>query len=392
MVRIEREIAILKLLRHPYIVQLYEILETPTQIYIITEYAPGGELFDYIVKKDQLGEEEARKFFRQIVAGVEYLHSLNITHRDLKPENLLLDLDNNIKIADFGLSNRYTKGELLKTACGSPCYAAPEMIAGKKYRGAAVDVWSLGIVLFAMVNGYLPFEDSNTSKLYSKILKGKFKFAKGVSFEVQDLMNCILSTDPASRYTIAQIKKHSWFTRNNTLPWTHNLHDDLRIDKKVLEQMAQYGFTDRSRIIAMLNQNKHSRATVVYYLLHSRALNRLKDMRRLLEFKVPEVEQEAAVSDEGDSFKGEPLDSSFSFTKSSFYIQKKESLLEKMHEKIELPNMRKRLKQKLETLHLNLLNKKHKESVSVNVKNVNKEGLNSSGNLDKQEYELIPKP
>ena len=164
--RVAREIHILKLIRHPNIIQLYEILENPTELYLIMEYASGGELFDYIVEKQRVKEKEACKFFQQIIDGVEYLHKLNIVHRDLKPENLLLDQNKNIKIVDFGLSNTYKTGETLSTACGSPCYAAPEMIAGKRYLGAHVDVWSCGVILFALICGHLPFEDPNTTNLY----------------------------------------------------------------------------------------------------------------------------------------------------------------------------------------------------------------------------------
>jgi 5'-AMP-activated protein kinase catalytic alpha subunit len=156
--RVAREIHILKLIRHPNIIQLYEIIETPKQLYLIMEFAEGGELFDHIVSKNRLDEDEACEFYQQIIDGIEYIHELHVVHRDLKPENLLLDANKNIKIADFGLSNTYKKGELLKTACGSPCYAAPEMIAGKKYEGVNVDIWSSGVVLFAMICGYLPFE------------------------------------------------------------------------------------------------------------------------------------------------------------------------------------------------------------------------------------------
>ena len=130
------------------------------------EYVSGGELFDYIVKKQKLKEEDACKFFQQILSSIEYLHELGIVHRDLKPENLLLDYQNNLKLVDFGLSNTYKQGETLKTACGSPCYAAPEMIEGKLYLGSRVDIWSSGVILFAMVAGYLPFEDKDTGKLY----------------------------------------------------------------------------------------------------------------------------------------------------------------------------------------------------------------------------------
>ncbi len=138
------------------------------------EYASGGELFDYIVTNGRIREPEACRFFQQIVDGVEYLHSLNIVHRDLKPENLLLDSNKNIKIVDFGLSNTYKKGETLITACGSPCYAAPEMIAGLPYLGPRVDTWSCGVIMYALLCGFLPFEDPNTTNLYQKILKGEF--------------------------------------------------------------------------------------------------------------------------------------------------------------------------------------------------------------------------
>ena len=138
--RVSREIHILKLIRHPNIIQLYEIIETPKKLYLIMEYASGGELFDYIVKHSKLSEKEACLFFHEIIAGIEYIHKLHIVHRDLKPENLLLNHNNSLKIVDFGLSNTYKEDETLKTACGSPCYAAPEMIAGKQYKGIEVDI------------------------------------------------------------------------------------------------------------------------------------------------------------------------------------------------------------------------------------------------------------
>ncbi len=140
--RVTREIFILKLIRHPNIVQLYEIIETPKNLFFIMEHCAKGELFDYIVAQGRLKEKEACKFLGQILSGVEYIHKLNFVHRDLKPENLLLDENMNIKIVDFGLSNIFQDQEMLKTACGSPCYAAPEMVAGKKYAPSCVDIWS----------------------------------------------------------------------------------------------------------------------------------------------------------------------------------------------------------------------------------------------------------
>ena len=160
------------------------------------EYAGGGELFDYIVKRKRLQEHEGCKFFQQIISGVEYIHKVKICHRDLKPENLLLDDKNNIKIVDFGLSNTYKDGETLKTACGSPCYAAPEMIAGKRYNGLNSDIWSCGIILYAISCGYLPFEDPNTNKLYKKILNCDYLIPGFITANCKDLIKKILNTDP----------------------------------------------------------------------------------------------------------------------------------------------------------------------------------------------------
>ena len=172
-IRIEKEISIQKKLHHHNIVQQYAIIETEKSIYIISEYCSGGELFDYIVSKRKLYEVEACRIYQQLISGLEYLHKQRICHRDLKPENLLFDSRHNLKIADFGLSNDYHKGKL-STPCGSPCYAAPEMVTGKKYSGSSVDIWSSGIVLYTMVCGFLPFEDDNQNILFGKIAKGLF--------------------------------------------------------------------------------------------------------------------------------------------------------------------------------------------------------------------------
>jgi 5'-AMP-activated protein kinase catalytic alpha subunit len=208
--RVAREIHILKLIRHPNIIQLYEIIETPKSLYLIMEYAQGGELFNHIVKKTRLHEKEACKFYLQLISGLEYLHKLKIVHRDLKPENLLLDENLNIKLVDFGLSNTYKTGEKLKTACGSPCYAAPEMIAGNKYKPYKADIWSSGVVLYAMLAGYLPFEDKDTSKLYKKIMAGTYAMPKFISLNARDLIDRILNINPDARLDINAIRAHDW--------------------------------------------------------------------------------------------------------------------------------------------------------------------------------------
>jgi 5'-AMP-activated protein kinase catalytic alpha subunit len=177
------------------------------------EHAPNGELFDHIVEKGRLTEQEACKYLQQILDGVEYIHKLNFVHRDLKPENLLLDKDMKIKIVDFGLSNIYSAGELLKTACGSPCYAAPEMVAGKNYKPSCVDIWSTGIILYAMICGYLPFEDPDTAMLYQKILSGDFEVPDFMTPETEKFLHEILKTDPDSRIDIAGIRAHEWYLK-----------------------------------------------------------------------------------------------------------------------------------------------------------------------------------
>lgn len=178
---------------------------------MIMEYINGGELSDYIISKKRLNEDEACRIFRQIISAIEDLHKNGIAHRDLKPENILLDSDRNVKIIDFGLSNTYKPGEMLKTACGSPCYAAPEMIAGKSYHGLATDIWSCGIILFLMVCGQLPFDDKNTARLYKKILEDDLAISKLVSPEARDLLKNVLNKDPVKRYSVKQIMEHPWY-------------------------------------------------------------------------------------------------------------------------------------------------------------------------------------
>jgi len=195
---------------------------------------------------------------------------LNIVHRDLKPENLLLDKHKNIKIVDFGLSNTFTHSELLKTACGSPCYAAPEMIAGKKYEGSKVDVWSSGIIMYALICGFLPFEDPDTSKLYKKILIGEFHMPEFISKEAQDLIAKILVTDPARRIRIKDIKRHPWFQKKFT-PVCENYglvvgYTQVPIEPRVMVDLEKLGFT-KDYVERCLDANKHNHATTCYYLL-----------------------------------------------------------------------------------------------------------------------------
>ncbi|KAF2682938.1 serine threonine protein kinase-like protein SNF1p [Lentithecium fluviatile CBS 122367] len=211
--RIEREIQYLQLLRHPHIIKLYTVITTQTEIIMVLEYA-GGELFDYIVSNGRLAEDKARKFFQQIVCAVEYCHRHKIVHRDLKPENLLLDDHYNVKIADFGLSNIMTDGNFLKTSCGSPNYAAPEVISGKLYAGPEVDVWSCGVILYVLLVGRLPFDDEYIPTLFKKIAAGTYTIPNYLSPGAVSLIKRMLMVNPVHRITVAEIRQDPWFTKD----------------------------------------------------------------------------------------------------------------------------------------------------------------------------------
>ncbi|CAD8148519.1 unnamed protein product [Paramecium pentaurelia] len=273
--RVQREIHILKLVRHPHIIQLYEIIETPKHIFLVMEMVSGGELFDYIVKNTKLEEVEACKLFQELIAGIEYLHKIRVVHRDLKPENLLLDKNKNLKIVDFGLSNTYKNEELLKTACGSPCYAAPEMIAGQKYQGLKVDLWSSGVILFACLCGYLPFEDQNTSALYKKILSGTYQMPSHLSRDAQSMISGILTVDPEKRFTIEDIRNHPWFKlyrRSYEIPPGIVVgYNQIPIDQDILKQLKSFGI-DIDYAQRCLDANKHNDVTTFYHLLLKRHL------------------------------------------------------------------------------------------------------------------------
>ena len=218
-IRLKREFDMLALFNHPNVILVAEIFESTDRYYSVMEFCEGGELFNYIVKKRKLSEDESSFFYYQLINGLEYIHSLGIVHRDLKPENLLLTKSHILKIIDFGLSN-YFKNEqedLLETPCGSPCYASPEMVAGKKYNGFKIDIWSSGIILFAMLCGYLPFEDKDNDILFEKILECKLSFPKYVSRTAKDLIEKILVTDPEKRISINEIKKHPFFIKGKNI-------------------------------------------------------------------------------------------------------------------------------------------------------------------------------
>lgn len=229
--KVQREINILHLCTHPHIIRLYEVIDTPTDIFLVNEYVSGGELFDYIVSKGRLSADEARNFFHQIISGVEYCHFQKIVHRDLKPENLLLDANLNIKIADFGLSNLMRDGDFLRTSCGSPNYAAPEVISGHLYAGPEVDVWSCGVILYALLCGSLPFDDESIPNLFKKIKSGMYSLPTHLSQLAKNLIPRMLEVDPMKRITIPEIRLHPWFQ--------HKLPPYLRHPPELMEKQER---------------------------------------------------------------------------------------------------------------------------------------------------------
>ncbi|KAF9602448.1 hypothetical protein IFM89_027577 [Coptis chinensis] len=293
MIKVRREIKILRLFMHPHIIRLYEVIETQADIYVVMEYVKSGELFDYIVEKGRLQEDEARNFFQQIISGVEYCHRNMVVHRDLKPENLLLDSRSNVKIADFGLSNIMRDGHFLKTSCGSPNYAAPEVISGKLYlTGPEVDVWSCGVILYALLCGTLPFDDENIPNLFKKIkvcpasipmdvwyiypirhvllLGGIYTLPSPLSAGARDLIPRLLVVDPMKRMTIPEIRQHTWFQahlpRYLAVPPPDTLQQAKNIDKDILLEVIKMGF-DRNQLTESLRSRVQNEATVAYYLL-----------------------------------------------------------------------------------------------------------------------------
>ncbi|KAI9364841.1 kinase-like domain-containing protein, partial [Zopfochytrium polystomum] len=206
---VQREVRLMKLLQHEHIVQVYETLETPDNIYIVMEHASGGELFDFIVTNGNTSEQTARHFFRQVVAAIDYCHKNSIIHRDLKPENLLLDDNGNIKIIDFGFGNTFHRDRTLDTYCGSPFYAAPEMVKGTPYIGPEVDIWSLGVILYALLNGRLPFDTKEMSVLYAMIAKGAYAPMQ-VSPAAENLIQMMLTVNPICRAKMHEIIDHPW--------------------------------------------------------------------------------------------------------------------------------------------------------------------------------------
>ncbi|XP_014226381.1 serine/threonine-protein kinase BRSK2-like [Trichogramma pretiosum] len=286
LMKVEREIAIMKLIDHPHVLGLSDVYENKKYLYLVLEHVSGGELFDYLVKKGRLTPKEARRFFRQIISALDFCHSHSICHRDLKPENLLLDEKNNIKIADFGMASLQPAGSMLETSCGSPHYACPEVIRGEKYDGRRADVWSCGVILYALLVGALPFDDDNLRQLLEKVKRGVFHIPHFVPPDCQNLLRGMIEVNPEKRLTLCEINRHVWITAAGKgeleleqsmmdVVQTHVIPSEDAIDPDVLQAISSLGcFKEKDKLIKELLNPNHNTEKVIYFLLLERKRKR----------------------------------------------------------------------------------------------------------------------
>ncbi|XP_018598323.2 serine/threonine-protein kinase SIK2-like [Scleropages formosus] len=286
--KVYREVQIMKMLDHPHIIKLYQVMETKNMLYLVTEYAKSGEIFDYLASHGRLSETEARRKFWQILSAVEYCHNRHIVHRDLKAENLLLDGHMNIKIADFGFGNFFKPGEPLATWCGSPPYAAPEVFEGQQYEGPQLDIWSMGVVLYVLVCGALPFDGPSLPVLRQRVLEGRFRIPYFMTEDCEHLIRRMLVLDPSKRLSVAQIKEHRWMAMEVPVQRPLLYHQGTTVEgeasmgmaslggysEQVLRLMHSLGI-DQHKTIESLQNKSYNHFAAIYFLL----LERLKAHR-----------------------------------------------------------------------------------------------------------------
>ena len=310
--RISREIHILTVLRHPNIAQLYETIFSERHIYIIMEYVEGHDLFQYIYSLQRLSEVKSSQLFRQLISTIEYIHTLGIVHRDIKPENILLNKQKTIlKLVDFGLSNSYKHGDLLKTACGSPCYAAPEMISGKEYDGLYSDLWSCGVVLYCMLVGKLPFDDEDIKVLYYNIKSANYFLPPFLSKVSQDLIRRILTTNPKRRISLEEIKKHPFFLIGERTPLMKGLLigvENIPVDWDIIKEIKKKYFSEKDineeYIANMIQKNIHNNTTTIYYLMYKEKIENIfnNENSKIKKIKKEKIKKKNSSKEKKDDF------------------------------------------------------------------------------------------
>ncbi|XP_053519644.1 serine/threonine-protein kinase MARK2-like [Artibeus jamaicensis] len=264
-----QEVPSLKMLNHPNITKLFEVIDTQDQTFLFMENVSSGHLLNYLLKNYPLAEDDVRAKFRQLASALEYCHRKGVIHRDLKPENILLDEENNIKLADFGFSTKFS-GEKLKTFCGTLPYMAPEMLKCEPYDGQKVDAWSLGVTLYVMVTGKLPFKKGNLKEMKKKVSSGHFHIPDSLSVECQELLKKLLSVDPSQRISVKEIMDNQWINigyEEALRPYTEPPGGDT--DPRVVEIMEKLGYK-KKEIEDSVSQNKFDTVMGTYRILQNR--------------------------------------------------------------------------------------------------------------------------
>ncbi|KAJ3401293.1 Serine/threonine-protein kinase par-1, partial [Chytridiales sp. JEL 0842] len=274
--KLYREVRIMKTLHHPHIVKLYEVIETKYTVFLVMEYASGGELYDYLVVHGKMKEKEARAKFRQILSAVSYCHKKRVIHRDLKAENLLLDSNLDIKIADFGFSNYFDPDGKLDTFCGSPPYAAPELFQGRRYTGPEVDIWSLGVILYVLTTGCLPFDGKNLQEMRESVCRGKYRIPFYLSDGCEKLLRKFLIRDPYKRASLEILIDDPWINEGHTdSPIQSDLSTKIDEDDSVIRMMEAKYRIDRDTIVKSLRENLYDDVAAIYYHYYYEKENKL---------------------------------------------------------------------------------------------------------------------
>ncbi|CAF1207401.1 unnamed protein product [Adineta ricciae] len=283
-----QEVMCMKLVQHPNVVRLYEVIDTPNKLYLILEFGDGGDMYDYIMKHvNGLSESIARRYFRQICRALKYCHEMHVCHRDLKPENLVFfEKQGVVKLTDFGFSNRFSPGKKLLTSCGSLAYSAPEILLGDPYDATAIDIWSLGVILFMLVTGRAPFQEANDSETVMMILDCCYKLPSNISSECQNLIHRMIVREPEKRASLDEVMSDTWYRQcdddNDNVDDQHYVDSLPLISHKtisqtdhesILQQMIDGNIAERDAIIHALNEDQYNHITATYYLLAEKMLN-----------------------------------------------------------------------------------------------------------------------
>ncbi|KAJ2699868.1 hypothetical protein H4R19_005506 [Coemansia spiralis] len=302
--RIEREVKLLHLLHHPHIVRIYDVMSSSGGVVMVHEYLGGQDLFSHIQAHGYLRENEACRIFRQLVSAVDYLHHNCIVHRDLKPSNVMLDQANQVRLIDFGFANIFEWDKQLTTFCGSPSYASPEIVRGIRYTGPEVDIWSLGVILYCMLCGSLPFHGASQNEIFANVANGRYTMPSHISSQAQDLLRQILTVDPRRRISMRGIVRHPWTYRfdgkpiDNYLPLRPALV--LEPNEESLKKMPVYGLDTASTAYALASSSTATTPVVSIYHLIDEARRR-RDSRHTHHVPAPMVTSSMSVYSTGQS-------------------------------------------------------------------------------------------